>query len=124
MESTFGLPIFKLLETEQAIERIVGFARSCLADGVSPAFIGYALGRGQKIVHALCQAGIHTAVHGAIAKFIPIYEANGYSFPGWEPYDSKGISGKALVVVPTHGSMLEATGKNVRLAYCVWMGGA
>jgi hypothetical protein len=84
---------------------------------VSSAFIGYALGRGQEIVHVLCQAGIRTAVHGAIAKFIPIYEANGYSFHGWEPYDSKAISGKALVVVPAHGSVLEATGKNVRLAY-------
>ncbi len=117
MESTFGLPIFKLLAREEAIENIVQFARACLDDGVSPAFVGYALGRGQEIVHVLCQAGIRTAVHGAIAKFIPVYEEHGYAFPGWEPYEAKGISGKALVVVPTHGSVLEASGKNVRLAY-------
>jgi Cft2 family RNA processing exonuclease len=117
IESTFGLPIYQLLDREAAIEAIAGFARRCLREGSTPAFIGYPLGRGQEIVHVLCQAGIPTAVHGAIAKFIPVYERYGYGFPGWEPYDARAMAGKALVVVPTHGSVLEASGKNVRLAY-------
>ncbi len=117
IESTFGLPIYRLLDREAAIDRIVRFARSCLADGVSPAFIGYALGRGQEIVHVLCQAGIPTSVHGAIAKFIPEYAQRGYCFDRWEPYEAKATAGKALVVVPSHGSALEAGGKNIRLAY-------
>ena len=54
---------------------------------------------------------------GAIAKFIPVYEDYGYEFPGWEPYDSRAMAGKALVVVPAHGNVLEASGKNIRLAY-------
>ncbi|MDQ2712473.1 MAG: MBL fold metallo-hydrolase, partial [Acidobacteriota bacterium] len=78
IESTFGLPIYRLLSREQAIEQIVTFARECLADGVTPAFVGYPLGRGQEIVHVLCQAGFRTAVHGAIARFIPVYQENGY----------------------------------------------
>jgi Cft2 family RNA processing exonuclease len=117
IESTFGLPIYRLLDRSDAIKRIVSFARECLADNMTPAFIGYPLGRGQEIVHVLCQAGIPTSVHGAIAKFIPVYEESGYQFPGWEPYDARAMSGKALVVVPAHGSALEASGKNVRLAY-------
>lgn len=117
IESTFGLPIYRLLDRLQAIERITRFAKECLEEGVSPAFVGYPLGRGQEIVHVLCQAGFKTAVHGAIAKFIPDYEKHGYQFPGWEPYDSKALSGKALVVVPTHGNVLEASGKKIRLAY-------
>jgi len=117
IESTFGLPIYKLLPREAAIERIVGFARECFEQGETPAFTGYPLGRGQEIVHVLANAGFRTGVHGAIAKFIPVYEEHGYQFPGWEPYDSKGISGKALVVVPDHGRILEARGKNVRRAY-------
>jgi Cft2 family RNA processing exonuclease len=117
IESTFGLPIFRLLDRETAIEKILRFARECLADGISPAFIGYALGRGQEIVNVLCQAGVPSAVHGAIARFIPEYEARGYAFPGWEPYDARTTAGKALVVVPSHGSVLEASGKNIRLAY-------
>lgn len=117
IESTFGLPIYKLLDRDIAIEKILRFARVCLDDGTVPAFIGYPLGRGQEIVHVLCQAGIPTAVHGAIAKFIPVYEEHGYQFPGWEPYEARAIAGKALVVVPSHGSALEASGKNIRLAY-------
>jgi Cft2 family RNA processing exonuclease len=117
IESTFGLPIYKLLERGVAEEAIVRFARECLAEGVTPVFIGYALGRGQEIVHVLCQAGITTAVHGAIAKFIPVYEECGYGFPGWEPYESSATAGKALVVVPSHGAALEASGKSIRVAY-------
>ncbi len=117
IESTFGLPLYKLLSREEASERIVSFARACLEDGAVPVFIGYALGRGQEIVHVLCQAGIRTAVHGAIARFIPVYEEQGYAFPGWEPYDARATAGKALVVVPSHGNALEASGKNIRLAY-------
>ena len=117
IESTFGLPIYRLLDRETAVEKILHFARECLAEGVSPAFIGYALGRGQEIVHVLCQADIPVAVHGAIARFIPEYEARGYAFAGWEPYDARMTAGKALVVVPSHASALEASGKDIRLAY-------
>jgi Cft2 family RNA processing exonuclease len=117
IESTFGLPIYHLLERETAIARIVRFARECLADGVTPVFIGYALGRGQEIVHVLCEVGIPTGVHGAIARFIPVYQESGYSFNGWEPYEARAIAGKALVVVPSHGAALETSGKPVRLAY-------
>lgn len=117
VESTFGLPIYRLLDRHAAIEQILHFARGCLDEGVTPAFIGYPLGRGQEIVHVLCQAGIRTSVHGAIARFIPAYEEAGYGFPGWEPYSAAAIAGKALVVVPTHGNVLEASGKNIRLAY-------
>jgi Cft2 family RNA processing exonuclease len=117
IESTFGLPVYHLLERAAAIHAIVRFARECLAAELTPVFIGYALGRGQEIVHVLCQAGIPTAVHGAIARFIPVYEESGYAFPGWQPYAASAIAGKALVVVPAHGSFLETTGKSIRMAY-------
>ena len=117
IESTFGLPIYKLLTREAAMERIVRFARECFEHGETPAFTGYPLGRGQEIVHVLANAGFRTAVHGAIAKYIPVYEDYGYRFPGWEPYAANATAGKALVVVPDHGRVLEARGKNVRRAY-------
>jgi len=117
IESTFGLPIYKLLDREAAVTAMVRFARECLAENVSPVFIGYALGRGQEIVHVLCEAGIPTAVHGAIAKFIPSYEEAGYRFNGWEPYQAHATKGKALVVVPSHSAALETSGKDIRVAY-------
>jgi Cft2 family RNA processing exonuclease len=117
IESTFGLPIYNLLDRQDAIQRIVDFARTSLSAGKSPVFIGYPLGRGQEVAHVLCHAGIPTAVHGAIARFIPIYEESGYCFPGWEAYSATTTRNKALVVVPSHGAALEASGKDFRKAY-------
>jgi Cft2 family RNA processing exonuclease len=117
IESTFGLPIYQLLPREIARERIIRFARECLDGGETPAFTGYPLGRGQEIVHVLSNAGFRTGVHGAIAKFIPVYEEYGYRFPDWEPYAANATAGKALVVVPDHGRVLEASGKKIRRAY-------
>jgi Cft2 family RNA processing exonuclease len=117
IESTFGLPVYHFLSREEAAERILQFARETLEDGAIPAFTGYALGRGQEIAHVLCQAGIPTAVHGAIAKYVPVYEQHGYAFPGWEPYEPRNLRGKALVTVPGLKRNLEARGLPVRQAY-------
>lgn len=116
IESTFGLPIFHFLTREQAAERIIRFARECLADGEIPAFLGYPLGRGQEIVHVLCSAGIPVAVHGAIARYIPHYERAGFAFPGWKPYGGRKLDGRAFVTTPGLRAHLEAGGK-ARIAY-------
>jgi Cft2 family RNA processing exonuclease len=117
VESTFGLPIYHFLSREEAARRIVAFARECLDEKISPVFIGYPLGRGQEIVHVLCQAGIPTAVHGSIARLMPAYEQAGYAFPGWTPYAARDREAKALVVVPNFRAWIEASGRNYRLAY-------
>jgi Cft2 family RNA processing exonuclease len=117
IESTFGLPVYRFLSREDASERIAAFARETLDSGMSPVFLGYPLGRGQEIAWVLTQAGIPTAVHGSIARFIPIYERAGYAFPGWVPYVNRETEGKALVVTPDFRNYLEASGKNVRIAY-------
>jgi Cft2 family RNA processing exonuclease len=117
IESTFGLPIYRFLSREDACDRIVNFARECLDDRITPVFMGYPLGRGQEIAHVLCHAGIPTAIHGAIARLLPVYEESGFTFPGWFAYSAKETEGKALVVVPGFRASLEASGKNTRLAY-------
>jgi hypothetical protein len=116
IESTFGLPIFKFLDEAEARQRIVNFAQECLADGIAPVFVGYALGRGQEIVHALSEAGIPTAVHGAIARLIPFFESEGYRFDGWQPYQ-QGIQGRALVVTNSFSNNLPASFPEFRQAY-------
>ena len=99
IESTFGLPIYRFLSRDDASVRIVNFARECMDDRITPVFMGYPLGRGQEIAFTLCQAGIPTAIHGSIARMIPVYEEAGFAFPNWFPYNAKETEGKALVVV-------------------------
>jgi Cft2 family RNA processing exonuclease len=116
VESTFGLPIYHFLDQTEARRRILQFAQESLADHATPVFLGYPLGRGQEIAHVLATAGIPTSVHGAMYKFLPIYESEGYSFPGVEPYSAKAGRDRALVVVPGMRDYLEARGE-VRVAY-------
>jgi Cft2 family RNA processing exonuclease len=117
LESTFGLPVFHFLDAIEARARIVRFAETVLGEGGVPVFVGYALGRGQEIAHCLCQAGIPVALHGAIARLLPVYERAGFTFPGWVPYRASDKTGRALVVTPSFRSTLEASGKEFRLAY-------
>ncbi|HEY3741132.1 MAG TPA: hypothetical protein VGL53_14875 [Bryobacteraceae bacterium] len=117
IESTFGLPIYHFLDREPAIARIERFARECLSDGVTPVLFGYPLGRGQEIVSALCNAGIPTAVHGAIARLIPEYERAGYQFPNWEPYVSTIAPDRALVLTPVMRDIVQASARDTRIAY-------
>ncbi|MBY0503783.1 MAG: MBL fold metallo-hydrolase [Bryobacteraceae bacterium] len=116
IESTFGLPIYHFLSHTEARHRILSFAQETLAEGATPVFLGYPLGRGQEIAHVLATAGIPTSVHGAMHKFLPAYEAEGYSFPGVEPYSAQTDPSRALVVVPGMRDYLEARGE-VRVAY-------
>jgi Cft2 family RNA processing exonuclease len=122
-ECTFGLPIFHFLSREEAALRIQSFARQCLAEGDTPAFLGYALGRGQEIAHVLAQAAIPTRVHGAIARYFPWYQRAGYQFGDWQPYTSAlskqdaGSLPRALVAVPSFRGALQASAQRVRVAY-------
>ncbi|HPQ14589.1 MAG TPA: MBL fold metallo-hydrolase RNA specificity domain-containing protein [Bryobacteraceae bacterium] len=118
MESTFGLPIFHFLSREEARERICAFARECFDWNLTPVFLVHPLGRGQEVLHVLCEAGIPTAVHGAVARFLPLYESRGTGFPGWTPYESLDtLNGKALVAVHGFRRRIEASGRNFRTAY-------
>ncbi len=117
IESTFGLPVYHFLEREEAATRILAFARECLEDGATPVFTGYALGRGQEIARVLGEAGVPVMVHGAIAKYIPVYERAGYQFGDWREYRAGEIAGKALVLVPGMKRTLEARGVDLRHAY-------
>lgn len=117
MESTFGLPVYHFLSREEAAERIVRFARETLEDGAVPVFLGYPLGRGQEIAHALCAGGVPASIHGAIAKYLPVYERMGYSFDGWQPYDAGTLKGRAQVVTPGMSRQFEASNLDCRIAY-------
>jgi Cft2 family RNA processing exonuclease len=117
VESTFGLPIYHFLSRAEAAQRIVDFAKRTQEQGVTPVFVGYPLGRGQEIAHVLGRHGIATAIHSAIAKFVPDYEGAGYEFGDWITYENKKPSDRALVVVPGVRKFLEAEGLDFRTAY-------
>jgi Cft2 family RNA processing exonuclease len=117
IESTFGLPIYRFLSREEARDRILFFARESFEEGSIPVFLGYPLGRGQEIANVLCEAGIPTALHGAIARYLGVYEKAGFQFPGALPYDNRATPGRALLVPPEFRRQIEASGRKYRVAY-------
>jgi Cft2 family RNA processing exonuclease len=100
MESTFGLPVFRFPPVEALRAAILAHARAALAEGETPVFLGYALGKGPEIAKILGEGGIPTSLHGAIAKMTKVYESFGVSFPEAAPYEEGNLDGRALVVPP------------------------
>jgi Cft2 family RNA processing exonuclease len=117
LESTFGLPVFHFLTREQASERIVGFARECLASLTVPVFLAHPLGRAQEVLGALAEAGVPAAVDRTAAAYLPMYEAAGFRFPGCLPLDGPVPEGAALVAPRGFRRDMEAAGRKMRVAY-------
>jgi Cft2 family RNA processing exonuclease len=117
IESTFGLPIFHFLEAGQARQRILDFARACLAEGLTPVFLAHELGRGQEVAHVLCQAGVPTAVHPAAARYLPVYAAAGCPAPGWRPLEGEPPEGCAVVTPARFLPSLGIGRRKLRTAY-------
>ena len=53
METTYGLPRYRLPPTEQVVQQIVAFCRDTLDEGAIPVLLGYSLGKAQEILCAL-----------------------------------------------------------------------
>ena len=101
METTFGLPIFIWEPREALEERLVQFAQDTLAEGATPVYLAYALGKGQEVVKILGEHGVETSLHGAVQGMCDVYERFGCSFPLTSPYEKGTLAGKALVCPPS-----------------------
>jgi DNA ligase-1 len=101
METTYGLPRYRLPPTEQVVEQIVAFARDALEDGAVPVLLGYSLGKAQEILCALAGAGLKPMLHGSVYRMTRIYEQFGQSFCEYERYDAKEVAGKVLICPPS-----------------------
>lgn len=117
IEATYGLPIFHFLSREEARRRMVDFARACLEEGIAPVFQAAELGCGQEVVHVLAEAGVPTAVHPHLARFLPFYAGAGFPAPGWSLYEGDLPPAHALVLTTRSRSLASLRGRRVRVAY-------
>jgi DNA ligase-1 len=109
METTYGLPKYRLPPTDEVIARMVAFCREAIEDGAVPVLLGYSLGKAQEI---LC------ALHGAVFKMTEIYRQLRPDFPdGYVRYVAGEVDGKVLVCPPSANRTLMITRiKNRRTA--------
>ncbi len=118
METTYGLPKYRLPPTEEVIARMVAFCGDTIDDGAVPVLFGYSLGKAQEILCAILAAGLTPMLHGAVFKMTEIYRQLKPDFPGgYVPYAAGEVAGKVLVCPPSANRTLMVTRiKNRRTA--------
>jgi DNA ligase-1 len=101
METTYGLPRYRLPSTEQVIQQIIWFCREALDQGEVPVLLGYSLGKAQEILCALDGAGLTPMLHGSVFAMTRIYEQFGQGFCQYTRYNANEIAGNVLICPPS-----------------------
>jgi len=101
METTYGLPRYRLPPTEEVITRIVAFCRDAIDNNEVPVLLGYSLGKAQEILCALAGAELTPMLHGAVYQMTRIYEQNGQKFCEYVRYRANDVAGKVLICPPS-----------------------
>lgn len=85
-ESTFGLPIYNWLTVEEQNEQLRQWVLNNQAHGKTSVFIGYALGKAQRIMQALKEVSV-LHVHSAISRLNAAYTSVGIKLPDYNVLD-------------------------------------
>jgi DNA ligase 1 len=101
METTYGIPRYRLPPTAQVIAQIIAFCRDAVEDGQLPVLLGYSLGKAQEILCSLAGAGLTPMLHGSVFQMTSIYEQFGQQFCKYVRYDPHDLAGKVLICPPS-----------------------
>ncbi len=86
IESTFGLPRYRMPSRQQALDDLTGILHTAIRAGRVPVIFAYVLGKAQEITRLLVAAGFHVRQHPAINPLSRDYETAGCPL-GREHYD-------------------------------------
>jgi DNA ligase-1 len=102
METTYGLPRYRMPPTEETISNMVEFCREALDEGAVPILLGYSLGKSQEILCALVAAGLTPMLHDSVWRLTEIYRRLQPDFPcSYERFKAAEIAGKVLICPPS-----------------------
>jgi Cft2 family RNA processing exonuclease len=103
MECTYGRPQYVFPPRAEVAGAMVAWARRALADGATPLFYAYSLGKAQEALAILGNAGIPVTAHGAVFAMTRVYEEAGIVMPPYEEYDPETFDGARALVWPPSG---------------------
>jgi DNA ligase-1 len=101
METTYGIPRYRLPPTEEVIAQIVAFCRDAIENDEVPVLLGYSLGKAQEILCALAGADLTPMLHGSVYQMTRIYEQYGQKFCNYLRYHANDLAGKVLICPPS-----------------------
>jgi putative mRNA 3-end processing factor len=99
-ESTFGLPIYQFESAKKTADDLCNWTLSNAKCGITSVLLGYSLGKGQRILHAIRHLDIPVVLHKTIWD---ANEALGYSNAGCTPHtaiDSEHCNKAHVVIMP------------------------
>ena len=104
METTFGIPKYRLPPSDEVIAEVTGFVRQALDEGEVPMLAAYSLGKAQELIVAIHREapGLNFLLHSSVANMTEIYHEYNYPLPGWRTFETKqetDFSG-CLVIAP------------------------
>ncbi len=118
MECTFGLPMFRFPPEEEVARQMVEFARTCLAEKLTPVFLAYSLGKGQEIMSILAEAGIPMLLHGSTWHITEVYKRWGFDFGDISRYNlERRAEPRAWVIPPYARAQMTDKLKTARICY-------
>ena len=101
METTFGLPKYRLPPSRQVEEEVVHFCRESLESGVAPVLFAYSLGKAQEAVWMLLENGLVPMLHPAAFKMTELCRSLLPGFPqGYLAWDAAQTGGRVLLLPP------------------------
>ncbi len=101
METTFGLPKYRMPPTRQVEEEVVQFCRESLESGRTPVLFAYSLGKAQEAVWMLLENGLVPMLHPATFKMTELCKALVPAFPGgYLGWDVAQTAGRVLLLPP------------------------
>jgi len=102
-ESTFALPIYQWKQPEKVFAEINEWWAANRGEGRNSLVMAYALGKAQRILAGVDESTGPIYVHGAVKRFVEIYEAAGVKLPPVKYAEGRekipGSTG-ALIVAP------------------------
>ena len=125
-ESTFGLPIYQWKTNDDLKNELQNWVLQNQADGKTSVFIGYSLGKAQRIMKSI-EGSAKLFVHSAIDRLNRCMIESGLDIPDYEVLhkveNKKDMAGQIVVVPPALlGSNLLKKIPNTAIAICSgWM---
>jgi DNA ligase-1 len=91
METTFGIPKYRLPPSDEVIRDMVGFVREALEKGEVPMLAAYSLGKAQELIVAIHREApeVKFLLHSSVAKMTEIYREYDYQLPEWRAFETK-----------------------------------
>jgi putative mRNA 3-end processing factor len=122
MESTFGLPKYRLPPRADTIAQLLDIVRTALAAEKTPVIHAYQLGKSQEVTKLLTDAGIPVLQHPSIYEISCIYEKCGMPLGNVSIYQGEPLAGHAVVTLPREmrNFRLAKLGRIVSIAPTGW----